>query len=71
MFISGEQRRDRIVQFVGNYWLAHAYGPSMREIAEGVGLAAWSSAAYQVAVLVAEGRLDRAPTIPRSIRVVE
>lgn len=67
----GDARRDAILAFVEKYCDTHGFGPSMREIAAGVGLRHASSAIYQVRLLVAAGCLSEVPGLPRTIRVVE
>jgi SOS-response transcriptional repressor LexA len=65
-----EAHRDRIVEFVTAFHRDNGYGPSLREIADGIGLSL-SSTTYHVGqlkeadVLVCEARK------PRSIRVAE
>lgn len=67
----GDLRRDAIMAFIADFWATHEYGPSMREIATGVGLNQASSAAYQVRILLEAGCLRHVEGIARTIRVVE
>lgn len=69
-YMTGEQRRKAIVEFVAGYWQAHSYAPTLREIGDAVGLGTVSGVLYQVEQLVASGVLAQAPKIARSIRVV-
>ena len=57
---------DVIRQSVG----ARGYPPSIREMAEAVGLASSSSVAHQLKVLEAKGFLRRDPNRPRALEVV-
>jgi len=66
----GEQRRTAIVEFVAAFWHAHGYGPSVRDVAAGVGLHRPSGAEYQIQILLAAGVLERTPRAARSLRVV-
>lgn len=62
--------RARVLDFIEAYIEDHGYGPSIRDIAAGVGLASVSSAEYHLHQLEAEGCITRAPKVPRSIRLV-
>ena len=62
--------RPRILAFIGTYQAAHGYPPSVREIADAVGIAAPSTVQWHLDALVADGRLARVPRQPRSLRVV-
>jgi hypothetical protein len=66
----GDERRKSIVAFIASYWETHQYGPSQREIAEGVDLAIGRSLTYHLGVLEREGRIVRPTGLSRSIRVV-
>jgi repressor LexA len=66
----GEQQRCRIVEFVTDFGRRHGYGTSVREIAEGVGLAP-TTVHYHVEALVNAGRLRRVPGKPRTILPAE
>lgn len=67
---AGERRRMRIVEFVGAFWAGNGYAPTVREIAQGVGLRHPSGAEYQIQLLIAAGVLQRTPRAARSLRVV-
>jgi repressor LexA len=62
----GEQQRRRIVQFVTDFARGHGYGTSVREIADGVGLAP-TTVYYHVGELVMAGKLRRVRGKPRTI----
>lgn len=64
-------RQGLIVAFVARHWREIGYAPTLREIAHGCGLRDCTGAAYQVGLLIAQGRLAQEAGIPRSIRVVE
>src|SRR6516165_8308379 len=52
-------RQRTILRFMEDFNQRNGYAPSLREIAEGVGLASTSSVAYQVKVLKRKGYLRR------------
>ncbi len=52
-------RQCRIVQVIGDTNRCNGYGPSLREIADAVGLASTSSVSYQLSVLEGKGYLTR------------
>jgi repressor LexA len=59
-------RQGKIVQIIEDSVRCNGYGPSLREIAEAVGLASTSSVAYQLSVLEKKGRLTREAGRPRT-----
>jgi repressor LexA len=67
----GDPRRDAILAFVSGFQESNGYGPSMREIAAGVGLTQAAAVGYHLDILEAGGCIIRTPGIARSIRVVE
>jgi len=69
-WVSGDRRREAIVEFVAEHHRLKGYGPTLREVARAVGLRAHGTAQYQIGVLVAAGVLAQEPGIPRSIRLV-
>jgi repressor LexA len=62
----GEQHRCKIIQFVTDFARRHSYGTSVREIAEGVGLAP-TTVQYHVQALVTAGKLRHSPGKSRTI----
>lgn len=70
-YVTGDRRRDAVLEFVAEFWETHGYGPSMREIATGIGITHPSGAAYHVRILIEGGCLSRIEGIARSIRVIE
>lgn len=66
----GPGRREAIVAFVDRYWQEKQYGPSLREIADSMGMVLGSSLMYHVKKLEDTGRIVRAAGVSRSIRVV-
>lgn len=68
---TGADRRAAIVQFVGDYWLANGYAPTVREVTRGCCFASTSTASHHLAILVAAGTLAKTPGIARSLRVVQ
>ena len=59
-------RQCRIVQIIEDSVRCNGYGPSLREIAEAVGLASTSSVSYQLSVLEGKGYLSREARRPRT-----
>jgi repressor LexA len=62
----GNERRRAIVRFARDFGRRTGYPPSLREIAEGVGLAV-SSVSYHLSILERNGVLRRGPGQPRTI----
>ena len=62
-------RQRRILEVIRNDLLERGYPPSIREIADRVGLASSSSAAHQLKVLLTKGFLFRDPHRPRALEV--
>ncbi len=60
--------RDRILEYIREYCSTNGYGPTMREIADAVGVASKNTVAYHVRQLEAQGHImRRAPRRHRSI----
>ena len=59
-------RQGKIVHIIEDSVRCNGYGPSLREIAEAVGLASTSSVAYQLSVLEKKGHLTREAGRPRT-----
>lgn len=55
----GEGRRDAIVSFISEFVSKHEHAPTVREIAEGVGLSSPGPAHRHLERLVKDGRLVR------------
>lgn len=62
-------RQIQILRFIREYWAEHDYGPSIREIGTGVGLASTSAVTYQLNVMESAGMIKRNPLLPRTIRL--
>jgi repressor LexA len=62
-------RQRRILEVIRDELADRGYPPSIREIADRVGLASSSSAAHQLKVLQAKGYLFRDPHRPRALEV--
>ncbi len=62
-------RQRRILEVIRDELAERGYPPSIREIADQVGLASSSSAAHQLKVLQAKGFLFRDPHRPRALEV--
>lgn len=62
-------RQRRILEVIRDELAERGYPPSIREIADRVGLASSSSAAHQLKVLQAKGFLFRDPHRPRALEV--
>src|ERR1700743_658480 len=59
-------RQGRIVAVIEDSVRSNGYGPSLREIAEAVGLASTSSVSYQLSTLERKGYLTREAGRPRT-----
>ena len=64
-----QQRADRILAFVRSYAGDHGYPPSVREIAEAVGLASTSAVHHHLTKLEEAGKLHKAATRSRALTV--
>jgi repressor LexA len=62
-------RQRRILEFIRDWVERYGYPPSVREIAEAVGLVSPSSVAYQLKELEKKGYLRRDPNRPRAVDV--
>jgi repressor LexA len=62
-------RQQRILEFIRDTVAARGYPPSVREIADAVGLKSPSSAHHQLLALERGGFLQRDPTRPRALEV--
>jgi len=64
-----QRRADRILDFIRETVSDRGYPPSVREIAEGVGLASTSAVHHHLTKLEREGRLHKAATRSRALSV--
>ena len=64
-------RTLQILQFVREFSCVHGFGPTIREIAEGVGLRSTSTVVGHLDRMTRDGLITSIPSTPRSIRVVE
>ena len=62
-------RKQRIIDYIAATLRARGYPPSVREIAQGVGLASTSAVHHHLAALEREGLLERGATQSRAIRL--
>ena len=62
------QTREAVFCYVRDFIAENGYSPSLREIAEGVGVA-FNTVAYHVAALVDLGQLTQRPGVARTLRV--
>jgi repressor LexA len=63
------ERKRRILEFVAATLREHGYPPSVREIAEAVGLASTSAVHHHLRVLEREGYLERGASQSRALRL--
>lgn len=68
---AGRLIRERIVVFIGTYWAERGWAPTMREVADAVGLRSMGSVHIHLTLLADAGRIRFEPSTPRSLRVVE
>lgn len=64
------EKQTRLLVFIGDFRREHFYGPTIKEIADGLG-GSYQSVLYRVANLVEKGFLTRAPLLRRTLRVVD
>lgn len=48
-------RQNAILAYVTDYWVAHGYGPSLRDVTQAMGLSSTSVASYNLGVLQRRG----------------
>ena len=66
----GIERREQIYQFIVKYINDKGYEPSIREIADAVGLKSSSNVHVHLMKLEEEGRIEMKPRCPRTIKVL-
>lgn len=66
----GKDRRSAILKFSRAYIKKHGFGPSVAEIAEGVGLSSKTAVRHHLATLQREGKVEMTPGVYRSLRVL-
>lgn len=64
-------RTGAVYRFIAAYQAEHGYGPSLRDIAAGVGLSTAQSVHHHIDILAARGSITRTPGIARSIRIAK
>jgi len=65
---AGEERRQAILDFHRSFVERHGYCPSIREVADAVGLKSTSTVSHHFTILEKEGRLTRGARMPRPAR---
>lgn len=53
----GDQRREKMMDFITEYMIRHGYAPSIREIGKAVGLSSINTVAHHIEILIEEGKL--------------
>ncbi len=61
------ERRQAICSFISEFKAAHGYGPTIRQIGAGVGIASTSAVMYQINALERLGAIRRERGVSRSI----
>ncbi len=64
------RRQQDILTFIRGHYAEHGWAPSMREIADGCGLASLSSVTHQLGQLERAGWISRAPNRSRALVVL-
>lgn len=69
--IHGENVRTRIYDYIVDYLEEHGYPPSVREIADGVGVGSTSTVHHHICIMLKRKELetDAKPGASRAIRV--
>lgn len=67
----GNELRERMYQFIVKYINDMGFSPTVREIANAVGLKSTSSVYSHLTQLEIEGRIKRKQYSPRTIKVIE
>lgn len=63
-------RRERIVQFIREFWAEHGYAPTTREIAAGAGYSTTSGVVYALLKMRHEGLVAFEDGKARTVRVL-
>ena len=63
-------RQRRIVEFIRAHAAEHGHCPSLREVADGVGLASVSAVVHRLHELKAAGWVSSVPGMPRTLRIL-
>ena len=63
-------RQRQALRFIAEFTATQGWPPTLREIADGLGLASTSGAHWLLKQLEAKGRIVRAPRLPRHVHVV-
>lgn len=66
----GRVSDDTCLEFIRNFIARNGYAPSVREIADGVGLVSLSAASNHLRNLEKKGRIARVPGLSRAIKVL-
>lgn len=64
-------RQLDILQFIRDFRQTEGYGPSVRDIAKGCHFHSTSTVAHHLLMLRAFGKIESAPGLARSVRVIE
>lgn len=67
----GKELRERMYQFISKYIDDMGYSPTVREIANAVGLKSTSSVCSHLKQLEIEGRIESKPNCPRTIKIIK
>ncbi len=65
---SGRQTREKIFNFLCEYWKQKGYAPSYKEIQDACGLSSVSSVFSALKTLRREGKVEFKDGIPRTVR---
>lgn len=66
----GNKTKEKVYNFILQYTREYGYAPSVREIAEGLGLKSTSSVHSHLKKLQEEGKIEMRRNSPRAIKVV-
>ncbi len=71
MIKKGEQKRKQILDFLRKYFSSHSYPPTVREIADAVGLKSPASVHTHLNILEQQGIIKKNPFNSRAIEIIE
>ena len=66
-----KKRQKAIYEYIGEYIENNSYPPTIREIAEGVGLSSPATVHGHLSRLKNKGFVDFEPTRPRTLRLIK
>jgi len=64
-------KQQRIIDFIGEFWVDKSYPPTIRDILNGCGISSTSVVNYNLNILAREGYIRRHPEVSRGIELLD